>query len=117
MLNNTRTNLYNLVILYSHVGWLLIPTTTDKSQCTRIYSLCCTSNINFFFAATEYRIWLFYYSFPFMKGVLNEDYFQHYALLVGGIILLSGRSISPQQLEVAAKFLMHFVEMFDAYYG
>ena len=52
-----------------------------------------------------------------MKGVLNEDYFQHYGLLVGGIILLSGRSISPQQLEIAAKFLMHFVERFNAYYG
>lgn len=52
-----------------------------------------------------------------MKGILKEEYFQHYTLLVGGIILLSGRSISPQQLEMAGKFLMHFVEMFDAYYG
>lgn len=71
----------------------------------------------FFIAATEYRNWLFYYSLPCMKGVLSEEYFQHYALLVGGIILLSGRSISPRQLEIAGKFLMHFVEMFDAYYG
>ena len=54
-----------------------------------------------------------------MKGVLSEEYYQHnlYALLVGGIFLLSGRSISPEQLETAGKFLMHFVEMFDAYYG
>lgn len=68
-------------------------------------------------AATEYRNWLFYYSLPCLKGILNEDYYQHYALLVGGIILLSGRSISPGQLEMAGKFLMHFVEMFDVYYG
>lgn len=68
-------------------------------------------------AATEYRHWLFYYSLPCLKGILNEDYYQHYALLVGGIILLSGRSISPGQLEMAGKFLMHFVEMFDVYYG
>lgn len=68
-------------------------------------------------AVTEYRNWLFYYSLPCLKGILNEDYYQHYALLVGGIILLSGRSISPGQLEMAGKFLMHFVEMFDVYYG
>ena len=68
-------------------------------------------------AETEYRNWLFYYSLPCLKGILNEDYYQHYALLVGGIILLSGRSISPGQLEMAGKFLMHFVEMFDVYYG
>lgn len=52
-----------------------------------------------------------------MKGVLDEEYYQHYALLVGGIVLLSGRSISPEQLETAGNFLIHFVEMFDAYYG
>lgn len=68
-------------------------------------------------AETEYRNWLFYYSLPCLKGILNEDYYQHYALLVGSIILLSGRSISPGQLEMAGKFLMHFVEMFDVYYG
>ncbi|PFX11797.1 Diacylglycerol kinase theta, partial [Stylophora pistillata] len=32
-------------------------------------------------------------------GILHEENHQHYALLVGGIILLSGRSISPEQLE------------------
>ena len=68
-------------------------------------------------AATEYRNWLFYYSLPCLKGILDNDYYQHYALLVGGIILLPGRSISPTQLEMAGKFLMHFVEMIDAYYG
>ena len=52
-----------------------------------------------------------------MKGVLEEEYYQHYALLVGGIVLLSGRSISQEQLEFAGNLLIHFVEMFDAYYG
>ena len=51
-----------------------------------------------------------------MKGVLSEEYYQHYAVLVGEIFLLSGRSIlTTEQLETAGKFLMHFVEMFDAY--
>ena len=70
-----------------------------------------------FIAATEYRNWLFFYSLPCMKGVLDEEYYQHYALLVGGIFFLSGRSISPEELETAGNFLIHFVEMFDAYYG
>ena len=52
-----------------------------------------------------------------MKGILDEEYHQHYALLVGAITFLSGRSISPEQLEIARKFLIHFVEMYDAYYG
>ena len=50
-----------------------------------------------------------------MKGVLEDEYYQHHALLVGGIVLLSGRSISPEQLELAGNLLIHFVEMFDAY--
>ena len=52
-----------------------------------------------------------------MKGILDEEYHQHYALLVGGIVLLSGRSISPEQLEMAGRFLMPFVELYDTYYG
>ena len=52
-----------------------------------------------------------------MKGILDEEYHQHYALLVGGIVLLSGRSISPEQLEMAGTFLMHFVELYGTYYG
>lgn len=69
-----------------------------------------------FWKATEYRNWLLYYSLPCLKGILPDDYYQHYALLVGGITLLSGRSISPGQLQMAGKFLIHFVEMFDVYY-
>ena len=70
-----------------------------------------------FITATEYRNWLLYYSLPCLKGILPNDYYHHYALLVGGITLLSGRSISPGQLQLAGKFLIHFVEMFDVYYG
>ena len=65
-------------------------------------------------AATEYRNWLMYYSLPCMKGILDEEYYQHYSLLVGGITFLSGQSISPEQLEMAGMLLIHFVEMYDA---
>lgn len=79
--------------------------------------LSCTIPVYDHFAATEYRNWLFFYSLPCMKDVLDDEYYQHYALLVGGIVLLSGRSISPEQLDMAGNLLIHFVEMFDAYYG
>ena len=52
-----------------------------------------------------------------MKGILSDELFNHYALLVGGIYLLSKESISPADLSKAEMPLVHFVEMFDAYYG
>ena len=72
---------------------------------------------SYLLSATEYRNWLFYYSLPCMKDVLDDELHQHYSLLVGGIYLLSGTSISPEQLEKAGELLIHFVEMFDVYYG
>lgn len=69
------------------------------------------------YSATEFRNWLFYYSLPCMKDILDDEFYQHYSLFVGGVYLLSSRSISPEQLELAGNLLMHFVEMFDAYYG
>ena len=76
-----------------------------------IFNYCCSNRVQ------QLVILLFFF---LHERSLSEEYylfFQHYALLVGGIFLLSGRSISPEQLETAGKFLMHFVEMFDAYYG
>jgi hypothetical protein len=67
--------------------------------------------------ASEYRSWLLYYSLPCMKGILKEVYYQHYALLVGGIYLLLKESISVLDLSNAEKLLTHFVEMLDVYYG
>ena len=67
--------------------------------------------------AAEYRSWLLFYSLPCMKGVLSEELFSHYALLVGGIYLLSQESISAADLKKAEILLAHFVEMLDVYYG
>ena len=70
-----------------------------------------------FLSAAEYRTWLFFYSLPCMKGILSDELFNHYALLVGGIYLLCQESISPADLRKAEMLLVHFVEMFDVYYG
>lgn len=67
--------------------------------------------------AAEYRSWLFFYSLPCMKGILSDELFNHYALLVGGIYLLCQESISPYDLKKAEMLLAHFVEMVDVYYA
>jgi len=51
-----------------------------------------------------------------MKGILSEELFHDYALLVGGIYLLSKESISQADLTKARMLLTHFVEMLDVYY-
>ena len=52
-----------------------------------------------------------------MKGILPDELFDHYALLVGGIYLLCQESISQADLRKAEILLAHFVEMFDVFYG
>lgn len=52
-----------------------------------------------------------------MKGILSDELFDHYALLVGGIYLLCQESISQADLRKAEILLAHFVEMFDVFYG
>jgi len=56
-------------------------------------------------SAIEFRNWLFYYSLPCMKDILDDEFFQHYSLFVGGIYLLSSRSVSPEQLELGGNLL------------
>lgn len=97
-------------------GWTSIHKRKNKNVLI-LYIKLIVAIMSYIISATEYRNWLLYYSLPCMKGILDEEYHQHYALLVGGISLLSRRSISPEQLEMAGRLLMHFVEMFDAYYG
>ena len=49
------------------------------------------------FAATKYRSWLSHYSQPCLKHILEDKYYQHYGFLVGGIFLLSRRTISNME--------------------
>lgn len=84
--------------------------------------LCCIINANitrpiFFVAAAEYRSWLLFYALPCLKGILSDEHFNQYALLVGGIYLLCQESISNADLRKAEMLLTHFVETFDVFYG
>ncbi|CAH3164698.1 unnamed protein product [Porites evermanni] len=52
-----------------------------------------------------------------MKGILSDELFDHYALLVRGIYLLCQESISQADLRKAEILLAHFVEIFDVFYA
>ena len=51
------------------------------------------------FKASELCAFLLYYSLPCLWGLLEEEYFQHYLLLVDAVFLLLQSSISPSDIE------------------
>ena len=67
--------------------------------------------------ASELKMWFFYYSIPVLQGILREDYFRHYLLLVIGIALLSSDVITPQMLQISRDFLNTYVRQFQSLYG
>ena len=67
--------------------------------------------------ASELKMWFFYYSIPVLQGILREDYFRHYLLLVIGIALLSSDVITPQMLQISRDFLNTYVKQFQTLYG
>jgi len=54
-------------------------------------------------------MWFFYYSIPVLEGILRNDYFEHYLLVVTAITLLNQEHITTDMLEVATDFLYKFV--------
>ena len=58
--------------------------------------------------ASELRTFLLFYSVPCLYGILPEEYFQHYLLLVEAIYLLLQDSISPNDITKASALLKHF---------
>lgn len=67
--------------------------------------------------AKEFRSWLLFYSLPVLHGVLREEYYQHYALLVVAIWLLLQSSISQEDVDIAERLLNHFCFKFSLLYG
>ena len=57
--------------------------------------------------ASELRTFLLFYSVPCLYGILPEEYFQHYVLLVEAIYLLLQDSISPNDITKASALLRH----------
>ncbi|XP_055850910.1 uncharacterized protein LOC129915418 isoform X2 [Episyrphus balteatus] len=51
--------------------------------------------------ASELRMWCFYYSIPILYGIMRQDYFDNYLLLVTAVSLLSSDNISNSKLNAA----------------
>eukprot|EP00058_Branchiostoma_floridae_P004425 XP_002589913.1 hypothetical protein BRAFLDRAFT_81959 [Branchiostoma floridae] len=67
--------------------------------------------------ASEFRSWLLFYSLPIMQWYLPNVYFENYSLLVTGIHLLLGESITEDNISKAEDDLRQFVEGFQTLYG
>lgn len=73
--------------------------------------------IPYYFAASEVRSWLLYYSLPVLKGILPDDFYCHYALLATSIYLLLQQPVTQDALLLADKQLEEFYAMMSIYYG
>lgn len=69
-----------------------------------------------FWKASEYKMFLMYYSVPIMKNILDEVYLKHHCLLVSALSLLSQDSISLSQVQAASAMLQSYVSDFPRLY-
>ncbi|KAK3929174.1 Protein piccolo [Frankliniella fusca] len=70
-----------------------------------------------YWKATEYRSFLYSYSLPMLRTIMNPVYFHHFSLLVAGLYLLNKTSISTEDLDLADYMLIKFVNDFEELYG
>ena len=67
--------------------------------------------------ASEFRSFLFYYGLPCLYGILEDEYFQHFLLLVESIWLMNRSSISIKDLKKSKALLLHFCMQVEGLYG
>lgn len=70
-----------------------------------------------YWKASELRLWFFYYSLPVLEGILRQDYFEHYLLLVIAISALNADKITEQMVINSQDLLRKFVRDFQNLYG
>lgn len=66
--------------------------------------------------ASESLLWLLHYSLPTIRSLLEEEYVQHWILLVYSMFVLLQNSISKQELKVVDEALNLFVEQIGELY-
>lgn len=69
------------------------------------------------FKATELQAWLLYYGPPCLKGILPNNYLEHFCLLSGAIHILLQDNISPNDLSKARQMLDRFYQEYSGHYG
>ncbi|KAK3916672.1 Halomucin [Frankliniella fusca] len=70
-----------------------------------------------FWKASEYKLFLMYYSIPVMKNILPEVHLKHHCLLVSATFLLTQDSISLNQVQAASALLVSYVSSFANLYS
>ncbi|KAK3909735.1 Halomucin [Frankliniella fusca] len=67
--------------------------------------------------ASEFKLFLMYYSVLILKNAMDDLYLKHHCLLVSGISLLSQDSISVGQVEAARTLLLSYVNDYARLYS
>ena len=70
-----------------------------------------------YWKASEFRVWLLYYSLPLLLHVLPPLFYHHYALLVCAFHLLLQEDIKISDIEVADEMLKDFCALLPELYG
>ena len=69
------------------------------------------------FKASEYKSFLLYYGLPCLLGILPDEYYQYFLLLVQAVFSLLKESITERDLKQASALLKHFCLNMSVFYG
>ena len=67
--------------------------------------------------ASEWKAFLFYYGPATLYGILPDQFYVHFMILVKAIGILLAESIVENDLVVAEKLLRKFYKCYEEYYG
>lgn len=67
--------------------------------------------------ASEFRVWLLFYSPIVLKHLFPLKYYKHWLLLVKGMHMLLKKNISREEIEVVRKLFFKFVSQVKLLYG
>ncbi|KAF7994268.1 hypothetical protein HCN44_003358 [Aphidius gifuensis] len=66
---------------------------------------------------SQFKMWFYYYALTLLKGIMREEYFQHFILLVAGITILDSDIMTHADINMAENYLHKFVNEFELKYG
>lgn len=81
----------------------------------RVWWPSCDSSL--YHIASELRNWVLYYSIPVLYGILQNPYFNNYANLVAGIQILTSKTLTENDIEVADSYLADYYKEASTLYG
>ena len=70
-----------------------------------------------YWKASEYRVWLLFYSLPVMLHILPNEYLAHHMLFVESVFILLQSSITPTMLKKAEAMIKHYCFKMHVYYS